>query len=102
MPFERMYYCTHCGANLNWQDGFRPSVGVWTCRECGMLMLDPDVYDFLGDVIWYCDNCGDVLNIQDGFRNTDGWWRCTKCGHINGTTEADILSVDTPEIGLPT
>lgn len=101
MSFDRIYYCTHCGAALNWQDGFRPSVGMWICRECGRLMMDSDVCDFLGNVIWYCDSCGDVLNIQDGFTDAEGWWRCKKCGHINGTTEADILSTDTSDAGLP-
>lgn len=87
------YFCTNCGATLNEQPGFSPDCGMWTCTECGTLMMDDDIFD--GDnypgTAWICDNCGALLNRQYGFTDSDGSWRCTECGHLNGTTEDDIL-----------
>lgn len=87
------YFCTNCGAILNEQPGFDPDCGMWTCTECGTLMMDDDIYD--GDnypgTAWICDNCGALLNRQYGFTDSDSSWRCTECGHVNGTTEDDIL-----------
>ena len=88
------YFCPHCSAILNDQYGFDPDKGTWTCTECGMHLMDDDVYD--GDtfegVAWYCDGCGVLLNRQPGFSDIYGSWECTKCGHINGTTEDDIIN----------
>lgn len=89
------YFCTHCGATLNRQQGFNPAAGMWTCTECGMLLMNEETYEMVGDVAWYCDGCGALMNKQDGFTDVKGWWRCTECGRINGTTEADIITTDT-------
>ncbi|MDU2829114.1 MAG: hypothetical protein E7C03_01375 [Anaerococcus sp.] len=87
------YFCPNCGATLNCQDGFDPSLGVWTCTECGQLLMDDDVYD--GDtfegVAWYCDDCGALLNKQYGFSDSYGTWTCTECGHTNGINEDEII-----------
>ena len=92
--FMGEFFCPNCGATLNDQSGFTPTVGLWACTECGMLLMDEETYEnkILGGVAWYCDNCDTLLNEQDGFTDVSGWWRCTKCGCINGTTEADILN----------
>lgn len=29
------YYCPNCGAILDDQQGFEPSLGTWECTECG-------------------------------------------------------------------
>ena len=56
------YFCPNCGATLNYQDGFDPSLGAWTCTECGQLLMDDDVYD--GDTFDFvslcCDYCGSL------------------------------------------
>ncbi len=87
------YFCPNCGATLNYQPGFDPSRGEWTCTECGQQLMDDDTYD--GDtfegVAWHCDNCGALLNKQYGFSDSYGTWTCTECGHTNGTTEDDII-----------
>lgn len=87
------YFCPNCGATLNYQDGFDPSIGAWTCTECGQLLMDDDVYD--GDtfegVAWYCDDCGALLNKQYGFSDSYGTWTCTECGHTNGINEDEII-----------
>lgn len=90
------YYCPNCGATLNDQCGFDPLCGVWTCTECGKLLMDDDVYEgetYVG-VAWFCDRCGALLNKQSGFSDSYGSWICTECGHLNGTTKDDILEED--------
>lgn len=89
-----VYFCTCCGATLN-QQGFDPAAGIWTCQECGMLLMDAETYEMVGGVAWYCDNGGALMNKLDGFTDVKGWWRCTECGHINGTAEADMITSDT-------
>lgn len=86
------YYCPNCGAILNDQLGFNPDCGAWTCTECGMMLMDDDVYhgDTYEGVAWYCDKCGALLNRQHGFSDSYGSWTCTECGYQNGTTEDDI------------
>lgn len=88
------YFCPNCGATLNDQAGFTPSIGSWTCTACGMHLMDADVYegDTYEGVAWYCDECGALLNRQLGFSDSYGSWICTECGHVNGTNENDILN----------
>lgn len=90
------YFCTNCGSTLNRQAGFTPELGIWTCTECGMLLMDAETYEtkIIGGVAWYCDKCGELLNNQAGFSDVSGWWRCTSCGCIIGTTDADIINAD--------
>ena len=59
------YFCPHCGADLDDQDGFNPNTGYWTCKECGQFLTDPEIdvdkssrFDGVG---WFCDNCGAFL-----------------------------------------
>lgn len=90
------YFCPNCGAILNYQTGFSPDCGAWTCTECGKMLMDDEVYD--GDeyegVAWFCDSCGVLLNKQEGFSDSYGSWICTECGYNNGTTEEDIINRD--------
>ncbi len=90
------YFCPNCGAVLNKQAGFNPADGLWSCLECGMLLMSEETYEneILGGIAWFCDNCGELLNSQDGFSDINGWWRCTKCGCINGTTETEIVNAN--------
>lgn len=86
------YYCPNCGAILNEQDGFDLSYGTWTCNECGMLLMDDDVYEgdtYLG-IAWFCDECGALLNRQSGFSDSYDSWNCKECGHTNRITADDI------------
>ena len=87
------YFCPNCDAILNYQEGFDPSGGAWTCTSCGKLLMDEDVYD--GDsyegVAWFCDTCNALLNRQSGFSDSLGNWICTECGHLNGITDEDII-----------
>lgn len=87
------FFCPNCGATLNYQSGFDPSLGAWTCTECGQLLMDDDVYegDVFEGVAWYCDNCGALLNKQYGFSDSYGTWTCTECGHTNGISEDEII-----------
>lgn len=39
------YFCTNCGSTLNRQEGFTPELGIWTCTECGMLLMDAETYE---------------------------------------------------------
>lgn len=90
------YFCPNCGAVLNNQSGFDPSLGTWRCTECGKLLMDDDVYD--GDsfegVAWFCDNCGALLNRQYGFSDSLGSWQCSECGHVNRISENEIIDDD--------
>lgn len=94
MSYSDEYYCTNCGATLNDQPGFNPDCGMWTCTECGKLMVGDDLCDDDNSqgVAWICDSCGALLNRQYGFSDSYGSWRCTECGYVNGTTENDILA----------
>ena len=87
------YFCPNCGATLNYQSGFDPSLGVWSCTDCGQQLMDDEVYD--GDIFegvaWYCDDCGILLNRQFGFSDSYGTWTCTECGHTNRITEDEII-----------
>lgn len=78
------YFCTRCGATLNVQTGFNPSLDTWVCRECGQFLFG-NVAE--GEehprVMWYCDQCGDLLNKQEGFTDTGSTWKCEKCQYIN-------------------
>ena len=96
------YFCPKCGAILNDQYGFDPNKGTWRCTECGMHLMDDDIYngDSFEGVAWYCDKCGALLNRQSGFSDSYGLWICTECGHPNGTTEADVISEE-PEFSCP-
>ena len=90
------YFCPNCGAILNNQTGFDPSLGSWRCTECGKLLMDDDVYDsdtFEG-VAWFCDNCGALLNRQYGFSDSFGSWQCAECGHVNRIDESEIIDDD--------
>ena len=78
------YFCPHCGAILNEQNGSDPENDTWTCTECGMLLTDED---FFGEeengVVGYCKNCGAILNKQDGFSKYDSSWMCQVRENLN-------------------
>lgn len=94
---DEEYFCPHCGAILNDQDGFDPSLSSWICTNCHKQLVGEDSgSDFFGDTVWYCDNCGAVLNDQKGFTETEMSWKCEKCGYENSITEDDIITM--PEI----
>lgn len=87
------YYCTKCGAILDFQYGFDPEKSVWTCRECGQLLTDDTGYEGerFKDIAWFCDSCGAYLNRQDGFSDLLETWFCTECGYANSISEDNIL-----------
>ncbi len=88
------YYCPNCGAMLNQQFGFDPSIGAWTCTECGELLMEDDIYEgerFEG-VAWYCDECGALLNRQKGFSDSNDSWECSECGHVNPIGKEAIIN----------
>lgn len=89
-----MYYCTNCGESLDEQEGFDPSRGTWICTECGMLLMDDDVYegDLYEGVAWFCDECEALLNRQEGFSDIFDTWICTECGNLNRITEEEIIN----------
>lgn len=103
------YFCPTCGAILNYQDGFDPNRGFWTCTKCGKLLVDANIYngDNFEGIAWFCDNCNAFLNKQYGFSDIYTSWTCTECGHINSITENDIVgsnsvkSVDSNDIKCP-
>lgn len=92
-----IYYCTACESILDVQFGFDPSVGYWTCTDCGQFLYDGDnenIYqgELFPDVMWYCDNCTAFLNEQKGFTDTKGSWKCTECGYVSEISEAMIIN----------
>lgn len=91
--YTEEYFCPNCGAILNNQSGFDPNNSVWTCTECGMLLMDDDMYegDRFEGVVWYCDNCNAILNKQSGFSDSNSYWQCEECGHTNPISESEIL-----------
>lgn len=91
------YFCTKCGATLNWQYGFDPDKPVWTCTECGQLLTDGTGYEGerFKDVAWFCDSCGAYLNRQVGFSDLDETWICTECGYVNSISEDNIFGSST-------
>ncbi len=92
MNYCQEYFCTHCGAILNVQDGFDPDGGNWVCKECGQMLYGEGVYDgdIFPSVMWYCDKCGAFLNRQTGFKDNCRYWTCTECGHMNPVSEEEI------------
>lgn len=93
------YFCPHCGATLNEQEGFDPSGGTWLCECCGTFLMDDDVYEgenYEG-IAWFCDECGALLNRQDGFTDDRGVWVCTACGYENSISEDDIVEISKPD-----
>ena len=87
------YYCTNCNAILNDQPGFDPSLGVWTCTECGQTLYGDEVAETMTlfpDGVWYCDSCGAVLSLQPGFHDTCRTWECTECGYMNPINEDEL------------
>lgn len=85
------YFCPHCGAILNEQNGFDPENDTWTCTECGTLLTDEDFFDEEENgVVWYCKNCGAILNKQDGFSKYDSSWMCQECYEDNELDESQI------------
>lgn len=40
-------FCPNCRATLNYQDEFDPSLGAWTCTECGHINEDSNKVYFL-------------------------------------------------------
>lgn len=90
------YFCPACESILDYQYGFYPSVGYWTCADCGQFLFDgenEEIYqgEKYPDVMWYCDKCEAWLNIQKGFVDTEGTWKCTECGYKNSISESDII-----------
>lgn len=87
------YYCPNCNAVLNEQDGFDPSLGAWTCTECGETLYGDDVEQTMvrfDGTVWYCDDCNAILNTQAGFSDLFDTWCCTECGHENHISEDEI------------
>lgn len=86
------YICPNCGAVLNYQGGFDPSCGSWTCTCCGKHLMDDDVYEghCYSGVAWYCDDCGALLNRQSGFADFYSFWTCTECGYSNKIAKTEI------------
>lgn len=90
------YYCPACSSILDYQYGFDPSVGYWTCADCGQFLFDGEnegIYpgEKYPDVMWYCDKCEAWLNLQKGFVDTEGTWKCTECGYVNSISDGDII-----------
>ncbi len=85
-------YCTSCGADLDYQCGFRPSVKNWICEECGNEMTDFEYLDINenADTVWFCDECDACLNKQIGFSEIYDEWVCDQCGHENHISEDEI------------
>ncbi len=79
------YYCPHCGADLDDQDGFDEKALYHHCTECGQLLISPfvDHRATKSGIIWFCDCCGECLNEQIGFDEDYSEWECTNCGHNN-------------------
>lgn len=88
------YYCTSCGASLDEQDGFDPALQVWSCTQCGTLLMNDEVYEgeIFSGVAWFCDGCNALLNKQEGFSDTLGSWICTECGFESPINESEILN----------
>lgn len=88
------YFCPNCNAILNYQLGFSPDNGAWTCTECGQQLYGDDFYagERFEGVVWYCDECGEILNKQDGFSDVYSSWTCTNCGHVNFIDEDEIYA----------
>ena len=73
------YFCPNCGATLNYQDGFDPSPGAWTCTECGHTNgINED--EIIDGKHFTCPECGAILNNQFGFNAYDDDWECSSCG----------------------
>lgn len=83
--FPEIHYCTRCGATLDTQTGFSPTLYTWVCTECGQFLHGDNVYEGekYPNVMWYCDSCKALLNIQSGFSDLDPTWKCTQCGYTN-------------------
>ena len=90
---NREFFCPNCNAILNDQPGFDPSIGVWTCTECGQCLYGDEVASTMQEfdgVVWYCDSCGAVLSLQAGFYDSCGTWYCTNCGYANQINKDEI------------
>lgn len=87
-------YCTKCGANLEHQCGFYPSIGNWICERCGNEMTDFEYLDIddRENVIWFCDECGSCLNKQIGFSEICDEWFCDQCGYENHISSNEIFN----------
>ncbi|MCI8382406.1 MAG: hypothetical protein HFI07_11555 [Lachnospiraceae bacterium] len=85
-------YCTNCGADLEYQYGFRPSIRDWRCEECGNEMIDFEYLDIdnSADTVWFCDECDACLNKQIGFSEIYDYWICDQCGHENHISDDEI------------
>lgn len=82
-------FCPRCNANLTLQDGYSPELSHWTCRGCGMLLVNPEVPGD-SDTFWICDQCGALLNEQTGFTEERREWICSECGFSNKIDPNDI------------
>lgn len=93
---DEEYLCPDCGAILDDQPGFDTGPGTWTCRKCGKLLMDEDVYegDIHKGVAWFCDQCGELMNRQKGFTDTLDTWICTSCAHTNKIASSKIICED--------
>lgn len=84
-------YCPNCEANLTLQDGYSPDLSHWTCKGCGMLLVNPEVPGD-SDVFWFCDQCGALLNEQSGFAEESGEWICIECGFPNKINPDEVYA----------
>ncbi len=87
-------YCPHCYANLTLQAGYSPELSHWTCKGCGMLLVNPEVPGDDDDTYWICDQCGALLNEQDSFTEEKGEWTCTECGYLNKIDASEIYATE--------
>ena len=87
-------HCKSCGSWLDRQEGFCKYYSFWFCRDCGELMINPEVElhdELFPGVVWFCDGCGEMLNNQNGFKDNCGFWICDVCDHITEITVENIL-----------
>ena len=96
------YFCPNCGATLNYQDGFDPSLGAWTCTECGHTNgINED--EIIDGKHFTCPECGAILNNQFGFNAYDDDGECSSCGAklTNSYSDDDYSVVEEDKICCP-
>ena len=95
------YFCPSCATVLNTQQGFRPNLRFWTCKNCDEYLYDEGVYsgERFKEKFWFCQKCNALLNTQDGFRDLYDYWKCAKCSYVNHIAESELKK--TPKIEKP-
>lgn len=89
-------YCKRCNAILDFQQGYDPTMPVWICKGCGMMLTNPSYPEFDNEsgIIWQCDGCRDYLQLQTGFSEECGEWKCKKCGFVNKIAPSEVFESD--------